>query len=529
MTNLINSIVAVSVYPDRARITRRGSLPLEVGAHSIAITELPIHLNPDSVRLSAHGTARARLSGVQLSRLFYVETPSENVHTLELEIEQIQDEIKRLDVQAELVKQERVNLDKLSAQAQIFATALAVGEMTIEQQLALFAGLRAQAEKLDQEAQGIQVSRRDNDRRLQKLSKELEQLRTARPPERYTASVEVDVTQAGELTIEVSYLVNQAGWVPLYDLCLLEQEAKPELELGYLAQVTQDTGEAWEGISLTLSTARPAMTSVLPELDPWYISQRRPIIPMPRMAAAPQKLAFARMEEPAAASETTGDFAQADLVAEEVISIVDTTGTSITYTIPGATTIPPDGAMHKVTIARYPLTPHLDYVTAPRLAEAAYRRAKLVNDSVYTLLPGEANIFIGDEYIGTTQLKLTTPQGEIEIYLGVEDRLTVTRELKRRDIDKRFIGGKRHFEFGYEIQLENLLPVKVDLTIQDQIPVSRHEEIKVKLELANPKPVEQTELNLLKWELTLEPKVKRTLRFDFSVESPQAMEIIGLP
>jgi uncharacterized protein (TIGR02231 family) len=529
MTNLINSIVAVSVYPDRARITRRGSLPLEVGAHCIAITELPIHLNPDSVRLSAHGTARARLSGVQLSRLFYVETPSETVHTLELEIEQIQDEIKRLDAQAELVKQERVNLDKLSAQAQIFATALAVGEMTIEQQLSLVAGLRSQAEKLDHEAQAIQVSRRDNDRRLQKLSKELEQLRTARPPERYTASVEVDVTQAGELTIELSYLVNQAGWVPLYDLCLLEQEGKPELELGYLAQVTQDTGEAWEGISLTLSTARPAMSSVLPELDPWYISQRRPIIPLPRMAAVPQKLAYARMEAPAVESETAGDFAQADLVAEEVTSIVDTTTTSITYTIPGTTTIPPDGAMHKVTIARYPLTPRLDYVSAPRLAEAAYRRAKLVNDSIYTLLPGEANIFIGDEYIGTTQLKLTTPQGEIEIYLGVEDRLTVTRELKRRDIDKRFIGGKRHYEFGYEIKLENLLPGKVDLTVQDQIPVSRHEEIKVKLELANPKPAEQTELNLLKWELILEPKVKRTLRFDFSVESPQAMEIIGLP
>jgi uncharacterized protein (TIGR02231 family) len=181
------------------------------------------------------------------------------------------------------------------------------------------------------------------------------------------------------------------------------------------------------------------------------------------------------------------------------------------------------------TIARYPLTPRLDYVSAPRLAEATYRRAKLVNDSLYTLLPGEANIFIGDEYIGTTQLKLTSPQDEIEIYLGVEDRLTVKRELKRRDIDKRFIGGKRHFEFAYEIELENLLPVKVDLSVHDQIPVSRHEEIKVKLESANPKPVEQTELNLMKWELALGPKVKRTLRYDFSVESPQTMEIIGLP
>jgi uncharacterized protein (TIGR02231 family) len=170
----------------------------------------------------------------------------------------------------------------------------------------------------------------------------------------------------------------------------------------------------------------------------------------------------------------------------------------------------------------------MDYVSAPKLALAVYRRAKLDNASPYTLLPGNANIFIADEYIGTTPLELTAPQGEIELYLGNEDRIKVERELKRRDIDKRLIGGKRHLAFGYEINLENLLPVKASLTLHDQFPVPRHEEIKVKLESADPRPTEQTELNLLKWELSLEPKEKRTIRFDFSVESPQGMEIIGL-
>ena len=102
-------------------------------------------------------------------------------------------------------------------------------------------------------------------------------------------------------------------------------------------------------------------------------------------------------------------------------------------------------------------------------------------------------------------------------------------ELKRHDIDKRFIGGKRHLAYGYEIVLENLLPDKVNLTLHDQIPVPRHEDIKVKLESADPRPAEQTELNLIKWELLLEPKEKRTVRFDFSVESPQSMNIVGLP
>ena len=221
--------------------------------------------------------------------------------------------------------------------------------------------------------------------------------------------------------------------------------------------------------------------------------------------------------------------ALAAVEAEVVTAEVDTSGTAVTYTIPGLVDIPPDGTAQKVTIARFRLPPKLDYLSAPRLVEAVYRRAQLTNDSPHTLLAGEAGLFMGDEFIGTTLLELTASQGKIELSLGVEDRLKVERELKRRDTDKRLIGGRRHLIYGYEIKVENLLPVKAELALFDQIPVSRHEEIKVKLEACEPKPSEHSELNILKWQLSLEPKEKRTVRFDFSVDSPQGMEVVGLP
>jgi uncharacterized protein (TIGR02231 family) len=192
-------------------------------------------------------------------------------------------------------------------------------------------------------------------------------------------------------------------------------------------------------------------------------------------------------------------------------------------------TIPPDGASHKVTVARFSLEPEFDYVSAPRLVEAVYRRAKVVNASAYTFLAGQANLFLGEEFIGTTKLDLIPPQGEIELYLGVDDRIRVERELKRREMDKRLIGGKKRFNFGYEIELENLLATQAKITLHDQIPVPRHEEVKVKLESVDPKPSEHSELNLLDWELSLAPKEKKTVRFDFSVECPQEMDLLGLP
>ncbi|RLC73606.1 MAG: hypothetical protein DRI52_01540 [Chloroflexi bacterium] len=53
--------------------------------------------------------------------------------------------------------------------------------------------------------------------------------------------------------------------------------------------------------------------------------------------------------------------------------------------------------------------------------------------------------------------------------------------------------------------------------------------MKVKQESAEPQPAEQTELNLLDWELTLAAGERQVVRFDFTVEHPQGMSLVGLP
>lgn len=529
MTELTTTIVAATVYPDRVRLTRRGSIKLNTGIHTVEIPELPLSLNPNSLRASVYGSASARLLGVQVKRIFYTDQPLDSVRNLEEEIEKKQDELNRLDAKAELIKQDHAILEKLAGQVATYATAIAAGEMTVEQQLEFFGKLRDQAEKLNDETLSIQINHRQVNRLLDRLNKELEQIQNARPHERYAAIIDVELLSASDLTIEVSYLVSGAGWKPLYDLRLLEKEGNPTLEISYLADVTQNTGEAWENVSITLSTARPALTYTLPELEPWYIHPPEPIYPVARLGVSPQVFPSMDANAKYPVSIPAARVEQLEEKGEEVTALVNNTGTSVSYVIPNAITIPPDGAPHKVNIARYSLTPVLDYVSTPKVAQAVFRRAKVENTSPYTLLPGEANILIIDEFIGTTQLELTVPGGGIELYLGNDNRLKVERELKRRDIDKRAISGRRHLVYGYEIKLENMLPNRANLTLYDQIPVPRNEDIKVKLESADPRLTEQTELNQLIWSFSLEPKEKRTVRFDFSIDSPQTMKIIGLP
>lgn len=527
LTTRLNTVV---VYPDRARLTRKGEVELTTGLHRLEISDLPVRLLPDSARVSAHGSARARLQGLQVQRAFYQETPAEQVRELEAQVEAAHDELEVQAAQIEAINRQRAQLDALAGNAKVYAKALAAGTLSVDDQMALYDRLRRRTGELNAEAQELERQKRQVERRLKQLQQQLDQARSLRPRERYTALVEVEVLQPGELTFELSYVVTGAGWSPLYDLRLSEDPQNPSLEVGYLAQVMQNSGEDWKDVALTLSTARPALAAAIPELKPWYIQPFQPPRPMAAPPGAQQMKALRanlpQAELPQAMPAPAHSVELFD--ADEAVAAVETSGASVTYAIPGTASIPPDGAEHKVVIARYPLSPALDYVTAPVMVPAVYRRAKVTNASAYTLLPGKVNLFAGDEFLGTTSLELTAPSGEIELFLGVDDRVKVERELVRREVDKTIIGGKRRLHYGYEIKLENLLPTSTDVLVRDRFPVARHEDIKVRLESSEPRPAEQSELNELSWTLTLAPGGKRTLRFDFVIEYPQAMELTGL-
>lgn len=522
MTELTSTITAVAVYNDRARVARIGTVTLEPGKHRLKLPELPQALDPASVRAAARG-APARLLGVDVGREFYVETPEKRVRQLEREIEERRDEMEALDAQITLLKEERASVQGLMEATDTFARGLAFGKISPEGHLELLGRLAERAEEVDRSLSDVSIQRRDLERVVRKLEQELAQLRGSRGRQRHTATVEVDVLEAGELTVELTYVVANAAWTPLYDLRLVDDQ----LEVSYLAQVTQRTGEDWDDVTLTLSTARPALAETVPELDPWYVQPFAPKPPpAPQVALASARRSM-KMDEAEFAVGAVPDAAP-PVEAALATAQVETSGTSVTYRVPDIVSVPTDGTAQKVHVAVVELPPEIDYVAAPKLVEAAYRRAKVANDSDYTFLPGRANLFDGDEFIGTTELELTAPQGEFELYLGVDDRIKVERELKRRDVDKRLIGNQRRYQYAYEIAVENRRAGEIALTLHDQVPVSRHESIKVRLESAQPKPDEETELGLLRWELTLPPGEKKTVRFDFLVEHPRDMRVMGL-
>lgn len=522
MTELTTTVHAATLFSDRARIARRGQISLEPGLQQIAIPNLPLTLDPTSVRARASGLARARLLGVDVRKTYFKDTPPGRAQELAQNITALEEQDQELADRLETLEHQILHLDSLLGDTKPFAASLARGRATPEAHAAFLDFVERRRAENASERRATAMQRRELNKELEKLRKELQQIQAARPKERYTAFVELDVVQAGSLEIELIYMQTGAHWQPMYDARLLDGN----LQITYLGQISQASGEDWENVGLALSTAAARLAGIAPELEPWYITSEadKPILARGRG----QPLAAAAVAPAAAMPAGLEKAGEVEEVAAEQAS-VESTEASVTYTIRHRADIPGDNSPRKLTIAEFSLKPEFAYVAAPRLVQAAYRRVKSINESAFLLLPGPVQLFEGDDYLGRTRVTLVSPGQEFELYFGVDERISVKRELIRRETDKKFIGDARRIRFAFEIRLENYAQERQRILVCDQIPVSRNESIKVRLESSEPKPSTQDELNRLEWDIVLAPGGKQNIRFDFSVEAPRDMPVYGLP
>lgn len=520
------NIADVTVYPDRARVRCLGRCDIETGSHQLLVEDLPMTLDVDSVRVSGQGTAVIRILSVDVQKRFYAEAPAARVQELEAQIEDLIDEVRALEDEKAGWEAHGRYLEGMRKATDQFARGLSRKKTTVSDQLQIVSFLQEQEQGLRTAVRELDGKMRKLNRQLEKLRKELKVIHSARPRERYVAVIDVEATSDGEFEPDVSYVVNRAGWKPLYDIRLQQDEAgKSFVEVSYIAQITQNTGQDWQDVALVVSTARPALNQRLPELQPWYVDAPRPVRRPPQ---AKMRVASASMQD-RAEPEALPAPQPAMMAADVVEATVESTGTSVRFVVPGTAVIPSDGSPHKSTMQSFRLDPKMDYLAVPKHTDAVFRRATVENESSTPLLAGAANLFVADEFIGRTKLDFTPVKGEVELLLGVEDRITVERELVKRSVDKKLFGDNRRLRYGYKIELKNLMETAVSVELHDHIPVGRHEQIKVKWEDASPEPEEKSDLNLLEWHLELPAKGETAVQYSYLIEHPRTMQVVGLP
>jgi uncharacterized protein (TIGR02231 family) len=545
------AIDAVTVYSGRAQVLRRAAVQItEAGEHTLKIGGLPLSLQRHSLRAQGRGPAGTRILGIEQESEIHAAPPVEQLDRLSEDITRLRREIERTAARQKIIEEQREWLRTLGEQsARRLANGIAQSTARPEDASALFTYTSEEADRLVGQKLELGTRAEELSRELEALERERRELGSGASPDRIAASVRVQVEAPGELEIELSYLIGGASWRPRYDARV--DVAEGIVRLVEQALVWQRTGEEWKGIALSLSNARPSEAISLPdEPDPWYIDVVAPVVQHTAIMAAPAAHPQARRLGSAHATFGArgipeGSIAPiSDVMPEEFLDTVqaevgeasvERSGAAQVFHVPGNIDVPGDGAPHTLGLGEHQLPCRFEYVAAPVVAPGVHLRAIATNNTGAVLLPGELHVFhagpAADEYVGATQLLLTAEGAEIKLYLGLDDNVTLKRELVERDTDKGSLlqSGIRRITFGYRATLANRTSQPQRIVYLDRLPVPRHERIKLRVLDLRPQPGSRTRLEQLTWEFALAPDQEQRIEWRFVVEAPADLSLAGLP
>jgi len=509
--DLVAPIVAVTVHPDRARVTRRGTVTLAAGPNELVVAGLPETLLDDSVRVAGRSDQAVRVVGVDVVRRALVAAPDERVRAAEQAVREAERALAAIDgADAGDAAREQL-LQRLALRSgDRLARALAEGAADPARVAEVSGAVAAQLVEVAAERRAHAERRVDAEHARAAAQSELDRLRASSRTRR-DAVIAVEADVPCELAVALTYVAFGAGWSCAYDARI---DGSGPLALTWYGLVSQATGEDWPACELTLSTARPGVAGTVPELEPWWVDVRPPAPPMPLAAAAPAgEFDMMRLEKA--------------VVAQDVLAELQEGALAVAWRLARPTAVPADGTPHRTTVATATLDARLDHVVAPAVDPAAHLRATVVNTGGHALLAGPLSAFVDGDFVGSTHVDTTAPGAELELYLGVDDRVAVERELMERTPHRALLGGKISAVERWRIEVHNGRPAPVRLVVRERVPVSRHPDVQVVDVDVKPEPAERDELGRLEWTASVEPNGTWEANVRFGVRHARGVPVVG--
>jgi len=233
------------------------------------------------------------------------------------------------------------------------------------------------------------------------------------PVQQIVVSISADAPVSG--TLELSYMVAQAGWSPSYDL--RANDINSPVSLTYKAHVFQTTGVAWDDVKIKLSTINPNRSNVKPTLAPWYLSYVQPIREVP---AATYNNSY---KGPSTLSKEDMSLDIDDAKHISAYTTMTENLTMVEFDLKIPYTIPSDGQQYLMAVKSEEIKTTYEYFVVPKLDTDAYLVAYLTGWEEMNLLPAVANIYYDGTYVGQTRINPSIMSEKLELPLGRDNNL----------------------------------------------------------------------------------------------------------
>lgn len=521
-TKAVSQIDQVTVYLQGAQITRSAEVNLKQGDNVVLFSGLADGIWKNSIQATA--PASVLINSVShevnyLEPLNYTPRVKEIKDSLKLTIQKIRvidDEIGAIGAEKAMILKNQ----QLAGEAKGVATADLM-------QLADF--YRSRLTTLASEDRKQQRIKKVQNETKNRLNKQLRELNANKTKASNDIVVKVRADRPTKATIALRFIVQNAGWVPAYDLRV--QDALGPIDLTYRADVYQSTGIDWEDVKLSLSSADPSQSGVKPELVQWNLRLANPMV-YDRKGKVQDyyKQPGYNESDKSIAGGAYGNTGEREglggLTLADYTNVVQGV-TSAEFQIDIRQRIPSDGKAHQVSVQDAQLPATYLHSAVPKLDATAYLLARIIDWEKLNLLPGAVNIFFEGTYIAESFIDPNYTQDTLAFSLGRDPKVIVERKQLKDHNKVRSLGANRARTFGYEITVRNTKSIPIEIELADQVPVSQDEDISVKVEELSGGD-HNLETGKVTWKLALAPAESKTLKFIFSVKHPKKKTVPGI-
>ncbi len=520
-----NAIREVTVFLDQAYARREARARVEAGLTRILMEVTAFRLGRESLQAQVFG--KGQLLSVQYREVPVKDAPQESVRELDERKRELQRRLKHLEQGRAVVDKQTRFLDSTLEYAEVqvpreiktlFPKVGEMGQM-LDFMDSRYQGLSRRGEDLDKETEELADELTVVERRLKKTQR-------SRNSQFKAIEILFESDAAQEIRILASYTVDQARWTPTYKVEVAEK--LDQIQLSQFAEITQNTGEDWNEVTLIVSNAAPTRGTHLPKPTSWLL-RKQPVYPMPgepmvgAVAAAPAEVDF---DEVACGEAGVLEDALCDEPAEFVIAEQKETPLSFEYRLPRNVDVGGDGDETLLPLLSKPIEGEFFHHIVPRFDPHAYLVCSIPSDR--ELLPGQLNIHFAGRFIASTRLSTGLAGEDMLLNLGVDRSVLVKRESVIDRLTETFFSvvERSHVarELEYRIQVENLGEDKIHAKVYDSVPVSETDRFQVKgLELT-PEPDQRDwneRLGVMCWELDTPAGQSDSIRMHFFVKYPR--------
>ena len=495
-------ITAAAVYRNGCLVKRTGTVRLQPGTQQIRLTGLSASVDENSLRLSVP----AGVSGSNVQ----IEHPTR---------EQQQEAVRELSQKLARLQSTIQSREKLAALWEANADFSQKESLSIEE-------MSAYLEKLPERLETISRELTELKEQKDKLTREYNEARqkAALP----FVSAELSADAAGEYPVELSYRDYQAFWNPVYEIH--SGEDSDSLKLRLRAQISQNTGEDWENVALTLFSGNPSVSGTIPELNSAHI---RFYVPEPVMkrkttalfGGAMMKAARAVEDSAVAECEVMDEACEAPAMAMAMNTVIAGGGstskgeTMTEYALNGLWDI--RKGQEILCDIRTDLLPCRYHVVAvPKLSEDAYLAAEVKTSELEEMQGTPAAVYLKGAFAGNVVLEPDMTKESYDLSLGVDESVKVKRVQKKRHTSQLLLKGQKKTEYEYELTLTSRKEKEVSVSVTDQLPIPDDKTIQVEAqELSG--AVREEDTGLLRWTFPLAPGETKTLTLAYSVAWPK--------